>query len=159
MIKKLTLICLMIFVTAEVSSNEIEQVRKLFFESTKSQSKTELMFEYLKNKNVSSNPVLKAYYGMTYMLMAKHGFNFFTRLSNFNKGKEILEQAIAQDKSNAELRFLRLSVQMNIPTFLNYSSNIDGDKKIISEKFTQISDEYLKSKILQFYSNKKMTLP
>ncbi|MFN5183636.1 MAG: hypothetical protein ACK5D5_11510 [Bacteroidota bacterium] len=136
----------------------MKTVRTLFFEATKSKAKTESMIKYLQNKNTFNDPVLKGYLGMSHILLAKHGFNFFTRLNNFNKGKEILEDAISRDKNNIELRFLRLTVQMNVPGVLNYSSNIDSDKKIIRDNFSKIKEEDLKIKVKQFYESKKMPI-
>ena len=139
-------------------ANDIAFVRTLFFQATKSKTQTEIMFNYLKKIKTNNNPVLKGYYGITHMLLAKHGLNLFARLNNFNKGKEILEQAIAQDRSSVELRFLRLSVQLNVPSFLNYSSSIETDRKLITEKFPYLNDADLKTKIKEFYISKKMSI-
>ena len=139
-------------------SNETTLIRKLFFEAAKSKEKTDIMYYFLQKKNYEQDPLIKGYYGMTHMLLAKHGFNIFTRYSNFNKGKELLEQAIADDSKNIELRFLRLSVQVNIPVFLNYSSNLEDDKKLISENYNKLTDSDLKTRIKDFYTSKNLKL-
>jgi hypothetical protein len=57
--------------------------------------------------------------------------NPFTKLSYFNKGRSALERAVAQDPTSVELRYLRFTVQTNVPALLNYRSKLNEDKKIL----------------------------
>jgi len=50
-----------------------------------------------------------------------------TKISYFNEGKNEIEQQINAHPELVELKFIRLMVQLNAPSFLGYSENIDKD--------------------------------
>jgi hypothetical protein len=78
-------------------------------------------------------------------------------LEHFNAGKVQLEYAIIQEDENIELRFLRLSIQENLPSFLGYSSQIKADRSFLVDHLDQILDEDLKSKISTYLKTLKAT--
>jgi hypothetical protein len=84
------------------------------------------------------------------MLMAKHAFNPFSKLSYFKKGKLMLESAIKADQTNVELRFLRYTIQTNVPGFLNYSSDKNLDRTFITQSLARLKDQELKKIISEF---------
>lgn len=94
----------------------------------------------------------KGYLGAVKMVMAKHTCNPFSKMSYFKKGKLLLEQAILKDSSNAELRYLRLSIQLHVPKFLGYHSQIEMDKKFLQHRNGDIKDEKLKKLIIDIIS-------
>lgn len=108
-----------------------QHLRDLFFQSEKSAKAAELFFNESKNISKSSKPILIGYRGMSEFMMSKYAGNVFSKLSHFSEGKDYLEHAIKMDPLNAELIFLRFSIQTNIPSFLGYNDNIDSDKKIL----------------------------
>lgn len=81
----------------------------------------------------------KAYYASLVMKEAKFAISPFTKLERFNKGKDLLEACISQNKTNAEYRFLRLMVQENAPSILGYDGAIQQDSQLITSNFNQLS--------------------
>jgi hypothetical protein len=81
----------------------------------------------------------KAYYASLVMKEAKFAISPFTKLERFNKGKDLLEAVISQNKSNAEYRFLRLMVQENAPSILGYDEAIQQDSQLINAHFNELS--------------------
>lgn len=67
----------------------------------------------------------------------------------------MLEKAIAGDKKNIELRFLRFTAQTNMPAFLGYNSSIEEDKKSILNSFGEIKDVSLKELIVPVLNKSK----
>jgi hypothetical protein len=67
-------------------------------------------------------------------------------LSAFNEGKSLLEKSIEKNPWNAELRFIRLTLQCQSPSFLGYRSNIVSDCQLIIDHYTlnyvQVKDVY-----------------
>lgn len=61
------------------------------------------------------------------------------RLKDFKSGCVKLEGAIASDTANAEYRFLRLCIQEQAPSFLNYRSDLQKDNLYIHLHFNQMS--------------------
>ena len=84
------------------------------------------------------------------MLMAKHVINPFSKLSYFKKGKLMLENAIKADYTNVELRFLRYTIQTNVPGFLNYTSEKNLDRTFIAQSLPKLKDQDLKKIISEF---------
>ena len=79
--------------------------------------------------------------------MGKSCFSPISKWNTFKKGKGNIEQAIKIEPDNVELRFIRLSIQKNIPSFLGYKSNIDEDIEFIKKNRNQICIEILNNNI------------
>jgi hypothetical protein len=156
--KRVLFFLLLLMMEKQILATDLTYIRNLFFEASQSKQKTDMMMQTLLKAEDKSKPILRGYTGMTYMLLAKHGFNFVARYNNFQKGKEMLEKAIYEDKNNVELRFLRLSVQMNVPTFLNYSKEIENDKAFIRMHYTSIKDMDLRTRITNYFSKKNIPI-
>ena len=80
-------------------------------------------------------------------MKSKYKFNPISKLYLFSKGKEILERSIKEEPSNLELKFLRLSIQQNIPEILAYNQNIEEDQKFINNNINKNKDGALKKLI------------
>lgn len=108
---------------------DISECRKLFMEI----AKEEVYCQSLINKTQSfgKNYTLMAYHGAALMTSAQYVFWPFEQLKRFNQGKKILENAVRHDIANVEIRWIRYVIQKNAPTFLNYSKNLEEDKKIL----------------------------
>ncbi|CAN5243518.1 hypothetical protein BH09BAC6_BH09BAC6_00440 [soil metagenome] len=98
-----------------------------------------------------SEPVLIGYKGANEMLQAKYILNPITKLSRFNKGKTLLQMAIKRDTTNLEIRFLRFSIQSNIPSFLNYNAEMIPDKQFLIANTPRSKDEGLKEMIVKYF--------
>ena len=68
----------------------------------------------------------------------------------FEEGKRLMETQIKRDPQSLELRFLRLSIQLNAPTLLGYSKNIKEDKAYLQTHFAACTDPDLRHVILTF---------
>jgi hypothetical protein len=57
--------------------------------------------------------------------------NPLSKYGGFVRWKEVLEQAILNHPSDLDLRFFRLTVQLNTPIFLNYRGSIEDDSQLV----------------------------
>jgi len=74
-------------------------------------------------------------------IMTKSRYAFITKkMKYFNNGKEKLERFIIENPNDIESKYVRLLVQTEIPSFLNYSDNISQDSLFIE---THISNANL----------------
>ncbi len=154
--KKVLILLLLTVFTINTQANEnIIMIRNLFYSATTSVDSANVLVEKLQTVNANSKPELIGYKGMSNLMVCYHSFNPYTKYTNFIKGKNILEQAINKDPNNIELRFLRLSVQLNVPSFLGYSSNINEDKLIIFNGIKNIRDKDLFGRIYNYTMNAK----
>lgn len=141
-----------------LQANNIIAIRNLFEQASHIEEQATLLLKLTSNAN-ETNIVLFGYKGASNMIMAKYKLLPTTKLSYFNEGKKILEKAIKLAPNNVELHYLRLSIQLNIPSFLGYSSHIDSDKKILiqhikSNTLSATSD--LEKRIINFLLSNKL---
>jgi len=146
---RLLLLFLICYTTICFGSKE-PYLRKLYYESVNNKDSSDKFIQLMQNLKVDNNPLLLCYKGMSYITQSKHAVNPISKLSTFNKGKELLEKAVVRDAENIEIRFMRFCVQTNVPSILGYNHNIDSDKKIIISTWANIIDLDLKQKIKQF---------
>ncbi|MBC7695670.1 MAG: hypothetical protein H7141_09520 [Burkholderiales bacterium] len=125
------------------------EIRSLFYRATKSPTSADSL-QLLLFKTSTKNPLIIGYQGMSQMMLCLHTYNPYTKLSYFHKGKTLLENAINNDPKNIELRFLRLTVQLNTPSVLMYKTNIEEDKRTIFNGVSTIIDIDLLQRILNY---------
>jgi hypothetical protein len=128
----------------------INEVRSLYEKAVTDESACNKLIEILSPYNENNNPLYAGYKASAIMMMAKHVFNPFSKMSYFKRGKLILETAIKADENNVELRFLRFNAQTHIPSFLGYDGNIETDKKFLMNSFPAIQDAQLKEFLLAY---------
>ena len=132
----------------------LSSIRLKFHNSTSSEKVCKDLIKQLDPYNEKNNPLLLGYKGGATMLMATHVVNPFSKLSYFKNGRIALEKAIQADKNNVELRFLRYTVQTNIPSFLGYNSHLEKDRIFLKESVNGVKDNDLK-KIITSYLKQK----
>ena len=134
-------------------SFSINVVRSLYQKAAKEEKYCNEIIRLLKQHNVGKHPVFLGYMGSATMMKAKFTPNVFSKLSHFNKGRNMLEEAIRMDENNIELRFLRLAAQMNTPSFLGYKDKIRSDKALLLNSISKVTDPVLKNVIVLYLKN------
>lgn len=109
---------------------ELYEVRKQYVESTLKEETAKKLLESL-SKESALPPVMLAYKGATQAVMAKYATLPSKKYSLAKKGLAMLEQAIAIDPDNIEIRYLRFTIQENVPSFLGLSKDLKNDKIVI----------------------------
>lgn len=108
------------------------------------------IYEALKNTDYEGNNMLLGYHGAASIGMARHVANPFKKMSYLNDGKELLDRSIEQDNQNVELRFLRLTIQANLPGFLGYNANKESDKGFVMNNLEGTNDEAFRNRVRTF---------
>jgi hypothetical protein len=125
-------------------SSALDHCRELYFtDNTKENAQVFYDFCFALR---ADEPLTQAYQGGALTRIAGFGYNPYTKFTRFSEGKDRVEAAIQKAPTNAEIRFIRLSIQLNAPAFLNYNHNIDEDTQIIVKALLNRS----------FSSNKKL---
>ena len=131
----------------------IIDVRNNYKEAVISKSKAFILNDNLKDVTKNDDQRFVAYKGAVIALTAKYQKGAKLKGDTFKNGVNLIEYAVAQNSSNIEIRFVRLSIQQNSPKFLKYNNNIEVDKKFLLKNFNQIKSaelkEYLKGYILE----------
>lgn len=120
---------------------DIDQVRNDFH---KIDNKDDLLL-FLDNFKNSNCELVEPFIAATSMQMARYAF-VTKKMKYFNMGKEKLEYYIINNPKNLEAKYLRLLIQKEIPSFLNYNDSIENDRKFIELNLaaSNLSKEYQK---------------
>jgi len=107
----------------------LAELRSTYTQAVEDSKKADMLVKLAnENKNVA---VYQAYLGAGHALQAKHSWNPGSKLSLAQKASEELNAAINKSPNDLEIRFLRFSVECNMPAFLNLSSHVQEDKLYI----------------------------
>jgi hypothetical protein len=133
----------------------LAEIRALYAKAAFSKNISEKLSLALSKVDTLSEPVLICYKGASEMIEAKYLFNPFSQLKIFNKGKILIELAVKRDTGNLEVRFVRFGIQVNLPSYMKYSNNIEEDKKLLIGRIGTVADPELKKNIVTYLSNPK----
>ncbi len=139
------------------STSDLNTTRELYSKVSASDKNTDEFINHVARFKTTSNTSLKAYYAASLFLIAKNKKKLKEKKEYLKQGKTILEDLIDENHNNIEFRFIRLSIQENLPKIVQYN-NKDEDKKFILNhlKNTDIElKDYIKGFILQSKSFNK----
>ncbi|WP_316767914.1 hypothetical protein [Pedobacter frigiditerrae] len=154
---KFLLITFLMISPCKMNAEEIEIValRKLYYEAATSKASSIKLTSMLTKVNEQSKALLICYKGAAQMMEAKYAFSPITKFSKFNKGKVAIEKAILKDPKQIEIRFIRFSIQTNLPFFLGYNEAIKTDKEMLINSINKIEDDNLKQNIVNYLLTSK----
>ena len=126
------------------------ELRELYYKAHSGKAAANKFFRVMERLKADEEPVIVCYRGISWLMMASHTINPFTKWADFCKGKVLMEQAIKKEPGNVEMRFLRFCIQTNVPAFLNYSSAEETDKKILIKEWHRLTDTDLRMRIRNY---------
>ncbi len=144
-------------ISYSVYSNELETYRAFYYGVCLNEIDIHDFSSFLELRAGNNDVVEEAYHSMIWFLWADYYVNPIKKWKCFNQGREGLEKLIAKHTENIELRFLRLTIQENVPDFLEYNSNKKEDKEFVYRKLQDISDTDLRDKIINYLCYRNMT--
>lgn len=127
----------------------VESLRKDYYKASNDSAVCQKLYNKVINDKSTDNTVL-CYKGAIDAAMAGHLRNKSEKIKTFNEGKKLIETAIAADKENVELRFLRFTIQTNCPKALGYNEQITSDKQFILQHLDSVTNDGLKKKMANF---------
>lgn len=151
--KLLLSLALFLFFSGLQKEPSLVQVRDTFEKASPEKESCKRLLTMLEPYNEHNNPTFYGYKAVGTMLMAKHTFNPFKKLSYFKKGRAMLDDAVNADPRNAELRFLRFVSQTEAPSFLNYREAVEDDKDFLMKSLPGLTDPRMAKEIAKFLSS------
>lgn len=118
---------------------EIDQVRAKYKKAISSEAETESALKLMEGVS-KKEPLLYAYKAACVALLAKHASNPYTKLEKVKEASGMLDEAVSAEPENTEIRYLRYSIEKNIPSFLPYREHISADEGKIIQALTQKTD-------------------
>ncbi|MCO5949859.1 hypothetical protein [Mucilaginibacter flavidus] len=155
--KVLLLIYLLQMNTQAVQTLDIGTIRKLYHSAANVKQDALHLNQLMLGVDNTAPPVLVCYKGANEMIQAKYALNPIVKLTKFNKGKALLIKAIGRDTLNLEMRFIRYSIQSNLPAFLNYNDELDADKRFLVDNTKNNRDPELREIIYNYLTTQPGT--
>ncbi|MFT6815033.1 MAG: hypothetical protein ACJAZ3_000931 [Sphingobacteriales bacterium] len=109
---------------------DLNLLRKEYFKAVDDENLTEQLLTQL-SLIEAKTAILLGFEGSLLALKAKHSWNPVVKMNSLKKGKVQLDEAIFLEDDNLELRFLRFSLEYNLPSVLGMSSHLEEDKNKI----------------------------
>lgn len=131
-----TLWCYLAFQTVG-QEYDLTAVRQAFHQAVLHDEESDSFHEYV-GKIANADPTILAYQAVSKAMLARVLWNPFAKYSHVMKYRALMADAIKTDSSNIEIRFLRLSIEYNLPSFLSESQYINEDLKIILENLSSV---------------------
>lgn len=95
------------------------------------------------------HPVILAYNNTAHLMLLDYRYNPIKKYTLFKTHSKRIDSIIKKNPTNVELRLLRYTVQNKVPSFLQYSAQLDEDIKLIKANIHKEAD-YLKKYIQEF---------
>ena len=131
--------CFIIQASAQAITSK-KQLRQQLIRAINNSNTTDSMYNSLIAIPVKS-PVIVGYIGTLQALKAKHTWNPYSKMKQVANAEKTFEKAIKADPHNLELRYLRYSVEHNLPKILGQSKNMDADKQEMLKQIAQHTTE------------------
>ena len=133
----------------------LTEVRELYYKAAADKQAAVKLSLLLSPVDTGSLPLFVCYKGASEMMKAKYAVNPFNKLTAFKSGKVLIEKSIKRDTANIEMRFIRFSIQSNLPDLLGYNTSLTADKMMLLAKISSTADTSLKRIVINYLANPK----
>ena len=122
-------------------NDDIGNIRELYLLAYTSNYNCDLFGEELADIDDRTCLLVQGYQGCFYFIKCKFIESPIDKIAYFKKGKDLLESAITQDPKSVELKFLRYSIQKNLPRFLLYNNSLEKDLNFVNQNIKDVNDK------------------
>ncbi|MDB5128754.1 hypothetical protein [Mucilaginibacter sp.] len=149
-------------VHADTTEPNLHVIRKLLVSAINSGKVTDSLYRNL--SAIKNRPALiNGYIATLEALKAKHTWNPYYKIKYLNNAEKTFKSAVTGDPHNIEIRFMRFSVEHNVPGFLGYTKNLIADREEIitqlDRKHYSSADAALVKTIITFLLDSKRCTP
>lgn len=141
--------------SAQAQCPSLPEARALYEQAAGTEKTCTQFITRLQQCPRTGDPAIWGYRGAAIMLMAKHAGSPFSKLSYFRKGRKVLDSALVIHPGDIELRYLRFTIQTNVPSLLGYNDDIKGDKQYLLSHMATVTDSKLYDNIYHYLQQSK----
>ncbi|GAB2778184.1 hypothetical protein HNQ93_001691 [Hymenobacter luteus] len=123
------LLTLSALVSTEANPYAVTHLRRQYQQAAASKEAGEKFYQLMAAYN-KQDAVVLAYKAAAEAIRARDA-SMFNKLTYVQNASKLFEQAVKLDSDNAEIRFLRLSVESNLPGFLGLSPHVEEDRQFL----------------------------
>jgi len=131
---------------------DVSTIRNRYYQATLDAAQAEFLLQTL-NEVDHPEALIVAYRGATEAIMAKLRWNLFRKYHFLNQSIDHLNQAVARDPDNVEIRFLRFAVQYHIPGILGFSNALEQDREVIVKNIQRFDMPDISVEIREYIYN------
>lgn len=130
--------CVLLLIATGISAQSLNEIRSEFHAVVLNPDDSRDFHNFLKDiENPTSTE--KAYQAVSEALLAQIVWNPFNKLKQVMKYDKQIEAAVEEDSKNIEIRFLRLAIEYNLPSFLGMSTHMEEDVDMIVNDLSGVS--------------------
>jgi hypothetical protein len=156
--------CLMIglvnYAKADLPSPKV--LRKQLLEALEKKNLTDSLYKVF-SAAPNKSPLNTCYLGVIQALKAKHAWNPYFKVKYLNDADKTLQTAVNREPDNIEIRFMRFSIEHNVPGFLGYTKHLVADReemiKQLDRKHYTTADHEVVVTIIKFLLESKRCTP
>jgi len=140
--KKFWLICFYFYCGISFSypintqKNNIPELRKQMLRAISNPKVVDSLYKNLHN-DAPKQPLVIAYLGALEALKAKDSWNPYNKIRFLSLSGKTVDKAVSESPNDLEIRFIRFSIQTNLPHFLSLNKDLDSDKIQILQQLKQ----------------------
>ncbi|SDE43028.1 hypothetical protein SAMN05216464_106108 [Mucilaginibacter pineti] len=151
---------LLLFVTQNLKAEEpnLKVLRKQMVIAIDNSKTTDSLFKSLTAIKQPTG-IVNGFIGALQALKAKHAWNPYFKVKYLKNSEKTLKKAVADDPHNMEIRFMRFSIEHNVPGFMGFNKDLAADSEDIiiqlDKKNYGTADKELTIAIIKFLINSK----
>ena len=125
---KTALIILFILSTFASVAQEptLQGAREAFHKAVLDEEQSRSFHQYMRTFE-NPTPVIAAYQAVSEAMLARVLWNPLSKLGQVRSYQRAMEHAVENDPHEIEIRFLRLAIEYNLPSFLGMSEHVEED--------------------------------
>jgi hypothetical protein len=117
------------FILLPMSSYNLATLRRQYEQAAANKEAGEKFYNLL-HEYKAQDAVVLGYKAASEAIKARDA-SMLNKLTYVQQAAQTFEQAVSLDPTNAEIRFLRFSVESNLPAFLGLSKHVEEDKAFL----------------------------
>lgn len=155
---------LLLFVTQNLKADEpnLKVLRKQMVVAIDNSKTTDSLFKSLTAIKTRTG-IVNGFIGALQALKAKHAWNPYFKVKYLKNSEKTFKQAVAEDPHNIEIRFMRFSIEHNVPGFMGFNKDLTADSEDIiaqlDKKNYGSADKELTIAIIKFLIHSKRCTP
>jgi len=117
---------------------ELNKLRKAFHKAVVDESESK-DFHSLFSTIKGSSATIDAYQATSEAMLARVLWNPFSKLEQVKKYDSKIEKAVEEAPDDLEIRFLRMSIEYNLPSFFGMKKHLEEDLAVILSNLASVS--------------------
>jgi hypothetical protein len=147
--KQLLFFFILASASLQAQTISIDQLRKAYYRLNTDSAACAELYAKVSKVNSAGN-LINGYKGAITAAMANHVKSKQEKIKLFTTGKKLMDQSVAADSADVELRFLRFTIQTNCPKALGYYKQIETDKNYMLAHVNEVKNPGVKNKMTEY---------